>query len=48
VPIGEAPEVAGFPSSVLEKLGPMTPAERRDLFSRKGKAARALRRQLRD
>ncbi|WP_328527627.1 metallophosphoesterase [Nocardioides sp. NBC_00368] len=48
VPIGEAPEVAGFPASVLEKLGPMTPAERRDLFSRKGKAARALRRQLRD
>jgi 3',5'-cyclic AMP phosphodiesterase CpdA len=48
VPIGEAPEVAGFPSTVLEKLGPMTAAERRDLFSRKGKAARALRRQLRD
>ncbi|TQL70537.1 3',5'-cyclic AMP phosphodiesterase CpdA [Nocardioides albertanoniae] len=48
VPIGEAPEVAGFPSSVIDKLAPMTPAERRDLFSRKGKAARALRRQLRD
>ncbi|MGH3352927.1 MAG: metallophosphoesterase [Nocardioides sp.] len=48
VPIGEATEVAGFPSSVIEKLAPMSPAERRDLFSRKGKAARALRRQLRD
>ncbi|MFE7224497.1 metallophosphoesterase [Nocardioides sp. NPDC057577] len=48
VPTSESPEVAGFPSSVVEKLAAMTAAERRDLFSRKGKAARALRRQLRD
>ena len=48
VPISESPEVAGFPSSVVEKLEAMTPSERRDLFSRKGKAGRALRRQLRD
>ncbi|GGR73245.1 3',5'-cyclic AMP phosphodiesterase CpdA [Nocardioides luteus] len=48
VPIGKAPEVAGFPSSVLAKLTEMTPEERRQLFSKKGKAARAARRQLRD
>lgn len=47
VPTSEVVEVAGFPASVVAKLESMTPAERRDLFSRKGKAARALRRQLR-
>ena len=35
VPVDEAPEVSGFPSDVRAQVGAMTPAERRELLSRK-------------
>lgn len=48
LPLAEAPEVASYPTAVADQLAALSLDERRELLSRKGAAARAERRQLRE
>jgi len=48
LPLGDAPEITGYPSELAAELGKLTKEERRELLSRKGAVARHLRAELRE
>ncbi|MEP9384861.1 metallophosphoesterase [Nocardioides cheoyonin] len=47
LPLGDAPEVTSYPTAVADELASLSRTERRELLSRKGREARAERREFR-